>query len=346
MGLKLNIINPLDIDNWDDLVLSNPDYSFFHSKAWARVVCDSYQYKPFYCILIKGHVLEVLIPLMEVRSIITGRRAISLPFTDHCEPIISNGISSADVLDQIINYGKKSGWKYFELRPEKRMFNGLTATEKYIGHVLHLNEDEKKVFSEFRNSTKRNIKKAEKNGVEVCLLNSLESVGEFYRLNCITRKRHGIPPQPYSFFINVHKHVISKNQGFVALASYKNKVIAAAVFFNFGKKAMYKYGASDLTFQELRANNLVMWSAIKWYSENGFTELDMGKTRIVNKGLLQFKEGWGARRQEIQYYKIWMTEKTANLNNTGLRSSVEKLISKMPLCVLKIVGRIAYKHIA
>lgn len=343
--MKIKVINPLEYQGWDDLVLSNPDYSFFHSKAWARVVCDSYHYKPSYFVLIKDKQLEVLIPLMEVSSMITGRRGISLPFTDHCEPFISNGISSTDVFDQVIDYGKKSGWKYIELRPVARILNGFAVSEKYIGHVLHLQEDAKKVFSEFRNSTKRNIKNAEKNGVEVHLSDSQESVSEFYRLNCITRKRHGIPPQPYSFFLNIHKHIVSKNHGIIALASHNNKVIAGAVYFQLGKKAIYKYGASDFAHQHLRANNLVMWTAIKWYSEKGFKELDMGKTRVVNTGLMQFKEGWGVQQHAIHYHKIFLSKKTSTSNDNGLRSSAEKFISKMPLFVLKIIGRIAYKHI-
>ena len=45
-----------------------------------------------------------------------------------------------------------------------------------------------------------NIKKALKEGVEVQLHNSFESVKSFFKLNCMTRKRHGLPPQPFKFF--------------------------------------------------------------------------------------------------------------------------------------------------
>ena len=50
--------------------------------------------------------------------------------------------------------------------------------------------------------------------------------------------------------------MISIENGFVALASYSNRVVAGAVFFHFGSKAIYKYGASDRNYQHLRANNL------------------------------------------------------------------------------------------
>jgi hypothetical protein len=44
----------------------------------------------------------------------------------------------------------------------------------------------------------------------------------------------------------------------------------------------------------LRANNLVMWEAIRWFSRNQFRSLHFGRTDQVQEGLMQFKRGWGA----------------------------------------------------
>jgi len=35
--MPLQIVNPLEIDNWDDLVLATGKASFFHSSGWAIV---------------------------------------------------------------------------------------------------------------------------------------------------------------------------------------------------------------------------------------------------------------------------------------------------------------------
>jgi lipid II:glycine glycyltransferase (peptidoglycan interpeptide bridge formation enzyme) len=71
----------------------------------------------------------------------------------------------------------------------------------------------------------------------------------------------------------------------------------------FDKKAMFKFGASEMRYQNLRANNMVMWEAIKWCLEMGCTTLSLGRTEPGNAGLLQFKRGWGASPKAFKYYR-------------------------------------------
>src|SRR3990167_10276631 len=101
MPLELEIINPLVYPDWDKLVLSTPNYSFFLSSAWARVLHETYKYKPLYFTLIKNNKLSALIPFMEVGSILTGKRGVSLPFSDYCEII---GIDKDAFQDAIFLY--------------------------------------------------------------------------------------------------------------------------------------------------------------------------------------------------------------------------------------------------
>jgi len=89
----------------------------------------------------------------------------------------------------------------------------------------------------------------------------------------------------------------------VVLASYRGMKIAGSVFFHFGGKAIYKYGASKREYQGLRANNLVLWNAINYYSEKGYTELCFGRTVRENEGLRTFKNGWGTREHALNYYE-------------------------------------------
>jgi hypothetical protein len=116
MNLQLHIINPINYPRWDDLLLSTNDYSFFHSSAWAKVLSESYHYTPTYFTLFDCNDFSVLIPLMEVKSFLTGSRGVSLPFTDYCEPIIDKSIQTQDVINYIVTYGKRCGWKSLELR--------------------------------------------------------------------------------------------------------------------------------------------------------------------------------------------------------------------------------------
>ncbi len=282
---------------------------------------------------------------MEVNSFLTGKRGVSLPFTDYCQPILSDKTDFQEIIDDLITYGKKAGWKYIEWRGGEAYFQDMTPSSFYYGHTLDLTDNEQDLLSSFRSSTKRNIKKAISEGVNVEICNSMESVRAFYRVNCITRKHHGLPPQPFLFFKKIFDHVISKGHGLLVLATYAKRVIAGAVYFHIGNKAIYKYGASDKKYQRLRPNNLVMWEAIKWFARKDLRTLSFGRTDPENEGLLQFKRGWGTMEHTIRYYKYDLAKKAFIEKDKTLKTSYG-LFKKMPSPLLKLAGSLLYRHVA
>ncbi|MGC1404999.1 MAG: GNAT family N-acetyltransferase, partial [Thermodesulfobacteriota bacterium] len=332
--MNLQVVNPIDIPNWDSLVLSRPDYSFFHSSAWARVLSDAYGYKPVYFSVLDDDRLRAMLPVMEVNSLITGKRGVSLPFTDYCDPMIDEGFEFQMLVDQVINCGKKAGWKYLELRGGRPFLGNAVSSASYLGHTLDLTEGAERLFPRFRDSTQRNIKKAEREGVKTTLSSSMDAVRAFCRLNSITRKRHGLPTQPLGFFKAIYRHAISKGLGFVVLASLGPDIIAGSIFFLFGRKALFKYGASVLERQRFRSNNLVMWEAIKWLSEKGFESLSFGRTEPEHAGLLQFKAGWRPIERQIAYYRCNI-KKGLFVNGSPASSRAQHVFfGKMPIPVL------------
>jgi hypothetical protein len=338
------IIDPTHYDGWDDLILRHPDYSFFHCLAWAKVLRESYGYTPLYFTVLEEDRIKALIPVMEVDSLLTGKRGVSLPFTDYCEPMIEGNVRFQDFLDHVIEYGQGRGWRTLELRSGNNLLPSAPPSMTYLRHVLDLSQGEKQVFLNFRDSTRRNAKKAIKEGVEVKIDHSLESVKEFYRLNGITRQDHGLPPQPFSFFKKIYDHIISKNLGMVVLASLDQVNVAGAIYLHFGAKAVYKYGASDKNFQNLRANNLVMWEAIKWYSQAGYKRFCFGRTEPENQGLIQFKSGWGTTEQPIHYYRYDLRKGFFVSGSPKVTGFHNKIFRNIPVPVLNRIGTILYKH--
>lgn len=342
--MKLEIINPIDRSDWDDLLLATNDYSFFHASSWAEVLCASYRYRPVYFSLTEGGEMRALLPVVEVDSILTGRRGVSLAFADYCEPIAESPEEFRFLLDRAIEYGKKAGWKYLEIRGGEKFLAAGPASMSYLGHALPLCDSEQQLLARFKDSTRRNIRKAALEGVQVQVCTTLQSVRDFYELHCLTRKGHGVPPQPFHFFRAIHDHIIARNRGNVVLASYDDRIVAGAVYFRIGTKALYKFGASDKKYQHLRANNLVMWEAIKWHASAGCTTFCFGRTDRENDGLNRFKDGWGSERKTLNYYRYDL-KKEAFVGNVGQGQSVcRKLFGKMPDAVMRSAGQLLYRH--
>jgi len=342
---QLKVINPLDYPEWDKLVLSTRDYSFFHSSAWAKVLYETYRYKPIYFTLIKNNQLVALIPFMEVGGILNGKKGVSLPFSDYCKTIGIDKDDFQDVISLLKEYGKDHGWKSLEFRNGNIFPEALYPSSEYINHTLEISENTEPTFSSFRDSTKRNIKKSEREGVEVKILNSLESLNEFYKLNCITRKKHGLPPQPYNFFKKIYENIISQHRGIIVLASLNKSVIAGAVYFHFGDKAIFKYGASDTNYNHLRPNYLIMWEAIKFYSKEGCKSFCFGRTEPENIGLMQFKNGWRAKKEIIKYYIYDLRRELYIQNSFKVSDICHSVFQKMPIPLLRFAGSFLYRHI-
>jgi len=342
--LKIEIVNPTYYKDWDDLLLTNDQSTFFQTSAWARVLADSYSYKPLYFTIFDNRKISALIPIMQINSFLTGKRGVSLPFTDECPSIASNAKQHEALIETIIQYGKSAGWTHFELRGGNDYLADETPAATFYTHHINLIEGESKIFSAFRNSNKRNIRRAGKKNVTVELCHSSDALKEFYRMNVATRRRHGLPPQPYNFFKKIYDHIVSKKKGIVVLAKFQEKIVAGAIYLLFGDNVIYKYGASDTNYLKMRPNNFVMWQAIKWCIGNGFQRFSLGRTEPDHDGLLQFKRGWGAKEDIVKYYKYDLTSHSFVAENQAMKSSY-KCFKIMPLAILRLTGNLLYRHV-
>jgi hypothetical protein len=345
MSTQLNVINPIDNPGWDDMLLAHKEYSFFHSSAWAKVLADAYGFVPAYFTIHEGDTTAVLVPVMDIHNPFSPRKGVSLPFTDTSSPIIDAPFEWRTVYDEIIAHGRKAGWKYFETRGDGHVSDDVPAA-RYYGHRLNLSGGENAVYDAFANGTKGNIRKAVREGVEVSISSSMEALRDFFRLHALTRKRHGLPPQPFSFFDAIYRHVLSAGKGFTVIATLGSRPIAGAMFFHFGSRAIYKYAASDMAFQHVRANNLVMWEAIRRYCGNGIVSLDLGRTELDNEGLRYYKAGWGAEERIVRYHKYDIARREFVRESQNVPGIVASLFRNMPVPLLNAVGSVVYRYAA
>lgn len=337
------MINPLEVKDWNKRILEYPEYSLFFTSNWVKVLQEAYNYTPKYFVSYNSdEKICTAIPMMEVTSYLTGKRGVSLPFTDFCEPIGNGNFN--EVFAELRNYAKSKRWKFLEFRGGNKFFD-IIPSSFYFHHYLNLTRNIEEIYSHFHPSNKRNIKKAIKEGIKVEFSDSADALNKFYHLNCITRKRHGLPPQPYSFFKQVYKYIFSEGLGVVSLAYYYKKPIAGAVFFHFGKKALYKFGASEFKYQHLRPNNLIMWETIKYYNAKGFEDFSFGKTEPDNEGLRRFKLAWGSEEEKIFTFKYDLFKDKFIPNPDASKGFHNFIFRIMPVPLLKIVGKTIYRHV-
>jgi lipid II:glycine glycyltransferase (peptidoglycan interpeptide bridge formation enzyme) len=209
---------------------------------------------------------------------------------------------------------------------------------------LDLSEDLDGIFNAFSRITRINVRKAVKCGVHVYSENSLKSLDKLYTLHCETRKRLELPPQPYQFFRNIYKYIILNKMGDALFASYSGKTIACGIFIHFRGRAFFEFSVSDMKYQQVRANNLLLWEAIKRYAEQGYKEICFGRTDLLNEGLRRFKLGWGVIEYPIKYFRYDMiNERMVTMDTSRFYKIIKRCFGNMPISTAKIISRLLYR---
>lgn len=323
----MNPVHPLSGVEWDALAENHPAATPFHSSAWARVLLETYAFQPFYLVEHRHGEIVGGLPLMEVRGLTGRRRGVSLPFSDSCLPLTprstggppampacapppSGGAGSLDrqadqspLLRAAINLGRDRGWRSLEMREATAWMAGSAPSVQFYGHAIPLAGGEEAVVERFSSAARRALRKADAAGLLVTQGNDQAAMRTYYQLHGLTRRRHGLPPQPWGFFERLQRHVLGPGRGFVILARVGDRPVAGAVFLIHGASALYKFGASDEHFHGLRPNNRVFLEAIRVCIARGCAMLDLGRTSLGNEGLRRFKTGLGAMERAVPYLR-------------------------------------------
>ncbi|HEY3862897.1 MAG TPA: GNAT family N-acetyltransferase [Verrucomicrobiae bacterium] len=339
-------VDPLGSSDWDAQVGAHPKSTVFHGSGWARVLRDTYGHRPCYFTRFEAGKLTSLLPVMEVSSWLAGRRGVSLPFTDACAALRPPGGNAGELYQRAMECGRKRRWKTLECRGASAAWEGSRASMSFYTHTIDVEAGPEKMFQGLEGAARRGVRKAEKSGVKIDFDTGEESMRTFFKLHCGTRRRHGLPPQPLRFFLNIQRHLLSLGSGFIASARLESRPLAAAVFLHDKRQALYKFGASDETFQHLRPNNLLMWASMKRCAEQGFGALNLGRTSLSNQGLRRFKLGLGAREERIDYSKYDFSTKQFVLDADKAEGWYNRVFARLPVPALRLLGGLLYPHLS
>jgi CelD/BcsL family acetyltransferase involved in cellulose biosynthesis len=341
----IHIIDPRNSDEWMQFILRHPDASIFHHPAWMNMLRDIYHYPIFAVCIIEGNAIQGGIPFADVRSLITGKRWISLPFSDYCKPLLPSNPALVEALVQFLVEKQKQETPRIEVRWALETAQRVHFERTFVTHTTALDKEELALFASFdKQGAQRSVRIAEREGVVVRECKSFEDFQVFYRLQVMTRHRLGVPAQPKSFFKGVWDYLISQGLGYVLIAFKDATPLAGGVFFQFKDTVWYKYSASDMTYKGLHPNHAFIWKGIRRALAEGYSTFDFGRSEKSNEGLRRFKRGWASTEHELAY--TIFADQAPNAGPSGLSKLIEPVIRRAPEFVCKLSGELLYKHFA
>lgn len=343
--------DPLQDSRWPAFVGRHPNASVFHTSAWLRALERTYHFTPivFTTSPPRGELKNALV-FCAVRSWLTGRRLVSLPFSDHCEPLVENLDEFRSLCSSVLRHQARERWRYVEMRPagsaltleEDWRETGFRRTETFYLHRLDLRPDLDALRHRFhKDSIQRKIRRAEREGLTYEEGRSESLLRKLRHLLDITRRRHQVPLQPLAWFRNL---IEGFGENLCIRIVSKDGVPAAGILtIAHGNRVVYKYGGSETRLNPLGGVPFLFWKAIQDAKRRGAFELDLGRSDCGNTGLIRFKERWTATRSTLTYWR-WPAETRATSHDRWEMRLARRGFSRLPGGIRRAASSFLYRH--
>ncbi len=130
-------------------------------------------------------------------------------------------------------------------------------------------------LARLKESTRRNIRLGDRNGVTVEASEASAAMDAFHALLQETGEREHFVVRPRAYYQDLLSSFRERGQVAVYLARHDGRLLSGAVMMFFGRKLIYLFGGSSTHGRELKPTYLLHWRAIEDAQRRGCTEYDM-----------------------------------------------------------------------
>jgi len=349
---RVRVVDPKSLGKWDEFVAETAGSTIYHHSAWLTTLARCYWFRPVFLSLesADGDIGGIL-PCFLVTSSLTGRRLVSLPYTNVAGPLCRSGVDPAPLLAAALDVARRERCRYLEVRGQpgspSLQSSQLTSTDYYGSFLLNLTDNLAGTRAKFDRRARRGIAKAVRSGVQVTFGEDRSAIQDFYHLNLFTRRKHGVPAQPLAFFEVLWENLRPCGAIEVLLATYDGIPVAGMVVLRHKDTAIYAYGASDPRYLSFSPNHALFDTAITWAIGQNLAIFDLGRTAPDNSGLVEFKRQWGAAWVPLPYYYWPQRSGFVAESESGLKHRVFTAAwRRLPPILAARIGPLLYRHLA
>ena len=183
----------------------------------------------------------------------------------------------------------------------------------FLTFVTDLNEDLNYIWEKIHDSTRRDVNRAEKRGLIVKELTTLDELDQYFNLNKIWAKTKGIELQFSAHYKENYWNCLKSNVEKLFLAYEDNELVSSHRLGCFNKIAFSHKITNSYSKPTSLGGPLLTWFAIKWAKENDIRYYDYSGGQAPSKSddeqrkyseqwdsLLNYKRKWGG--SEYPYY--------------------------------------------
>lgn len=210
--------------------------------------------------------------------------------------------------ERLVTALRAAGWHRQEADPASGGFGDVQP--RYVFWVPLAGRSTEQLFAGLNQEWRRNIRKAEKAGVEVTL-GTAADLPAFHEVYLVTARRDSFTGRPLSYFQRMYAALGADAPDRVRLylARHGDALLAATLWIRVGDHVWYSYGASADRGREMRPSNAIQWRMVTDAQQAGAAVYDLrGISDTLDGGdplfgLIRFKLGTGG--QVVEYAGEW-----------------------------------------
>ncbi|WP_217210828.1 peptidoglycan bridge formation glycyltransferase FemA/FemB family protein [Streptomyces sp. AC550_RSS872] len=200
------------------------------------------------------------------------------------------------------------------------------AQPRHVFHVPLAGRGTEDLWTGLNQEWRRNVRRAQKEGVEV-VVGSAAELPEFYRLLGVTERRDGFRlGRSLTYYERQYAALNAEEPGRMKLylARHRGEILAAHTMITVGRRAWYQTGASADHRREVRPSNALQWRMLQDAHAHGADVYDMrGVPSTLDPderayGLLRWKLGTGG--QVVETLGEWERPLAGSANHTLYRA--------------------------
>lgn len=351
---RIDTADQLRDRGWDEFTRDHPLGLICHTSDWQRFLESCFRHISGSCLVLAGAQGEIRagLPLYEVRSPVIGRRLVSVPFASLSDPLVSSPEEFRTLAGKALEIASSQKAVYLEIRTHRA--GSLARDERfmtsscYLTHYVRLEGRPDKLMKCFdRTCVRQRISRAERSGLDLKRIGGEQDLRSFQRLNFLTRKRLGLPPQPYRILEAFWKTFSPSGRAEFLMAEKDGKALAGLMVFKFKDRVSAEISVSDTESQKYSPNHLLFWEAIRNACAQGYSVFDFGRTSADNELLINFKSRWGTRTAELPncYYPPGLSASVTNRERSPAYRIIRAICRRCPDPILRRLGDFIYGHL-
>jgi lipid II:glycine glycyltransferase (peptidoglycan interpeptide bridge formation enzyme) len=329
---------------WQELVNQHRS-TVFHSPAWIRVLTETYGWEVHAFVILNNLEEPVAgMPFCRISDIL-GERIVILPFSDYCDPLVTDNDQWKLLIDTLLVEHCPISMRC--LHNSLPLFDQrFTLVKQAKWHGMDLQPDLDTLWRRLHD--RASITKAQRNGVRIQIAQEKEELRAFFELHLRTRKyKYHLLAQPYHFFENIWHHFIETQKGALMLAVYQDEIIGGVLFLESKDTLYYKFNASLPAHLAHSPNDLLMWEGIKYAKAKGHAYLDFGLSDWDQEGLVRYKRKFATEEKAISFLR-YASDGTPTQQDQQVRRLLTQLTNlftdeSVPESITEKAGEILYR---